>query len=196
MIAIDAVADARRGRIFIADLQSPDLVTKLRERFAHEFIDSDAERLVSHLEKALRAPVVTAAVHQGIDPDDIVQVFLETNDPLHPRVFACTVVSESRLQHMVENEGVIFEGFDLQVASGPFLSMQALHSALEAWSARNFSGRRTRFNLSPWSDDASVNLLAAMIDTSGQDLQLLGDWGPSEIRPKPEIAQPPWHDAA
>jgi hypothetical protein len=149
MITLEKRASMRRGRVFLRDADQP--TERLLSIDAS--VEPEDEARYELLRGAFQPGVVLhGTAHPGVSLRDVMDVYITLPDATEP-VFACVVVSEDRLGHMLDEAPVVVEDFCLQVANGGRLIPTVICAALEVWVARNFPGATVpQFNVELWSD--------------------------------------------
>lgn len=187
MIAFDAEAHGRRGRIFTRDGLQPSRES-LDRIFADSFTNEDVNR-VEDLHSALSRPVLFAVAHQGVDPGDVMHVYIRNTEPA---IFACVVVTTARLRQMLSEAPTVLENLDLQVAPTERLTVPAIEAAMQAWVERNFPRLPVpQLIVEPWVDPANTELVKWLVDV--EPSQFLE---PVTTEPNMAVAEPPLESAA
>lgn len=135
MIETTFTSGKRHGRVFARD-DGGD--RRGRYAFFDDDDDRSRDRMIARLIRA--RPIVTAVAHPSLRDANEAHVFLASPDPRArlPRIFACVVVSRSRLAEMLNEGHEVVEGFTLQVADSATLDRQALQRALWRWFRRAY----------------------------------------------------------
>ncbi len=149
--------------------------------------DDDDDARARVLADLVTSPTISASVHPGVDPPDVLHVYLQSPHR-HDRVFACVIVSEDRLREMLRESSTVLEGMSLQVAAGSQLTQEAIRAAIQTWSARNF-GRLPRVSLLPWKDEHDDDA------TEPSGVRQLSFSLQADFEPSGSVAEPPWRDA-
>jgi hypothetical protein len=150
MIAFDLDNGILKGRFLVTGPELPS--SELLQAAARAMADQEDERRLPLLREALKQETVRATAHPGVDPEDVLQVYI---DGLDGRLFACTIVSAGRLKRMLDASGAVVEGLTLQVAPRGL----DVHGALDAWAARCFPDIPAPiFDLDTWSADPDLEL--------------------------------------
>lgn len=88
--------------------------------------------------------VAVFATHRTLDAPDVIQAFLRMDVDGNPaKVFACTVLSLSRVERDLKQCPFVVEGLSLQVTSTVTMTHTSLETALQAWCERLFPAHRT-----------------------------------------------------
>jgi len=202
MIVVEALlADRRRARAFFRELpldsQAADAAV-----VARYWDDEDHDR-----EPALRRIVAQTNVRAIAYPTsghrDVLQVFLDENGR-GDLLFACVLVSGARLRDMLTRSSPIVEGFGLQVLPGEHLSMEGIRTALQVWVERCFPDIvLPSITVERWTGPEGILhellewLYAQPTPIQGASQTVFGlDDASTELRPDPELAQPPFEAAA
>jgi hypothetical protein len=148
--------DGRQGRIFANTKPIDDAI---KNAFTTSFIEEDDRSRDAALRDLVSQGALIAWAHPGVDPDDVVHVYLQpvaSGDPL----FACVVVSRERLERMLSESSFVMEGFSLQVVDARTLSAdsaETIQAAIEAWIGRIYpSASLPVIFVMPWRDDLSI----------------------------------------
>jgi len=129
--------ERRRGRVFT---RGEPIDESTRKEFFARFVEKDDAARIGVLEDCIAKGAVTAWAHPGIDPADVVQLYLEPFGG-GEIAFACTVVSHDRLEKMLAGSACVIEGFSLQIVDTRTLShesLDVLRTAIETWIGRVF----------------------------------------------------------
>jgi hypothetical protein len=150
MISYDVRLDDRCGRVFARDPIPEDVVVEHFARSCHPG-DEDRDR-DAFLRSILASPNVVVVTHRTIDPKDVIQAFFRHRTRSgSEKVFACVVVSTTRLELMLRETPIVVEGHSLQVAPTRTITNSSIRAALRAWMERNFPDLPLpRFSLDPW----------------------------------------------
>jgi hypothetical protein len=176
---VSGEVDGRRARVFS---RNPLVPTQSWEELARADTDDDDLARLARIEPLLRTGRVSGMAHPGVDPPDVVHVFLGTAPS--DRTFACVIVSEPRLQQMLQESAVVVEGVSLEVAHARFLRPRALRAALEAWVERNFPGVPVpMLDVSPWMDPDATPVFppAGLRSLAGAP----ASWSPADVAVQP-----------
>lgn len=184
IVTVHGSADGRQMRVFARTF---DGAIDWTEIAAQDLDESDLPRL-QVLAAAVRSPRVTATAHPGVDPPDVLHVYLDVADV--GRVFACVVVSETRLQTMLDEAPRVVEGLWLQVAPGPHLTADSVRAALQAWSARCFGEPVPVFLVRPWLEPPEELELGVV------EVGVLESSLEDAFAPPPGLAEPAYHEEA
>jgi hypothetical protein len=195
--ALDAkTTGGQSGRVFAA---RPDLLRlEQGDALTANWSDEDDDERTALLRQLLtnsEKGVVRAWTHEGIDPDDAVHVYLQ-NVAGGPKLFCCVVISRERLEKMLLESDLVFEGFSLQVADVRHLTVDALRAAVEAWAERCFPDvPLCEFIIEPWCDGDSLALDLLSLETTEPISDPAG--AVESFEPDPAVAEPPYEaDAA
>ena len=141
-------AGDQSGRLFARDGLA--LTADAIARAVHDFRDAEDGAREPLLRAVLREPLVQVDGHFGIDPRDILHVYLQTKrGPL----FACVIATEDRVAAMLDQTLVVSETFAFQVASGRRITKASAVAALESWAQRDFPDCSPRFAFGLWVDE-------------------------------------------
>lgn len=150
MIAFDLDNGTLKGRLLVIGPELP--TTEMLQRATGAMADEEDERRLPRLRAALQQELVRATAHPGVDPEDVLQLYV---DGPEGRLFACTIVSPGRLQAMLDASGAVVEGLTLQVAPRGL----DVPAALDLWAARCFPDISAPvFDLDTWSDEPDLDL--------------------------------------
>lgn len=139
VITYEVTCNGRVGRVFTRMPMSEGAASRL---FAAACSDENEEEEVERaalLRSILEKENVIVAIHQGIEPRDVIHAFFrhETSDGLR-KAFACSIVSSTRLAHMLTKAPTVVEGAASQVTSTRTITNSVIQTALQAWAKRNY----------------------------------------------------------
>jgi hypothetical protein len=149
-VSIDVAVGERTGRVFA---RTNDEATQAVNRLHSDFLDESDRAREPHL-RALIDGGVVASAHPTVGLDDVVHVYLHPLEGGAP-LFACVLVSRTRLDVMLREAPAVLEGFALQVVDAPHLtaeSSDAIHVGVRAWVDRIFRGMQPMILVQPWRD--------------------------------------------
>lgn len=190
--------NGHRGRGFFRELLDPEIANAI---IADRYWDDDDQTRAPVLHSILARSNVSAIAYPTLGHRDVLQVFLK--DSSDQPVFACVLVSGARLRTMLEASSPIVEGFALQVLPSEHLSIESIRAALQSWIERCFPTIvLPNLTLERWTGPQGIvqELLEYLLSsaparrllfTTTVDTEPLG-----ELHPDPELAQPPYEDAA
>ncbi len=178
-----ALPDGRTTRLFVRSADDVSLYTPLAEA---TFMDDGDHERESALRVVLNSEVVCVDAHAGIDPADVQHVFVRPTAPDSKRIFACVIVTEARVEKMLESEPCVLETFSFQVSSGRIVTPAGTIAAFETWVQRVFPELRLPImcfaNVSEafdamaeadWSDVPAASGDATLLPTSFEDVASL-----------------------
>lgn len=202
MIVYDATAAGRRGRLYSQAALPVDVIAA---EFAASFDEAEDGARDAVLRSILGSRNVVAVTHRGIEPADVIKVFFRRHlVGRSEKVFACVLVSASRLEQMVEEAATVVEGHDLAVATTRGITNSSICAALEAWTERNYPGiPLPRFSLDPWRGevDASPGPALALLRLRGsmgvaqRPAAIIGEHTP-EFRPESNLTDDSTRESA
>jgi hypothetical protein len=202
MIVVESQrAGQRRARVFFRELPR-DLQTADSAVVARYWDDEDQDREPS-LRRILAQTNVSAVAYPTSGHRDVLQVFLKDSDR-DDLVFACVLVSGSRLRDMLARSAPIVEGFALQVLQGEHLSMEGIRAGLQVWVERCFPDIvLPSITVERWTGPEGIlhELLEWLHAQPNPILEVSEsfpsrDDAPAELEPDPGLAQPPYEAAA
>jgi hypothetical protein len=191
MISRTFQAGGHTGRLFARVPESID--DDAMARATSEYQDAEDVDREPYLREALTGSTVRIDAHFGVDPRDVLHVFVQTEEgPL----FACVIVSENRADQMLEQSPVIHETYSFQIANGTCVTKAAATAAFEHWVERNFPDMPLpRVRLLRWMDEPflAMSTIGAPIGS-----EVMVQPQPTQLtRPYPEQREPPsrvpWH---
>ena len=165
MVAAYVTDGVRKARIFAAaTLPSAAALVDLLAR------DMDEDDLVRRklLHEALEKGLVHVVTYPGDQTlPDALFAYLVGEQRQH--LFACLLVPEARLETMVEDAGVVVEGFSLQAMQGGRGAAE-VEAALADWASRNFPSQSTAvFDVQGWLAAPDVLPASWELDSSVAD---------------------------
>ena len=156
-----ALPNGRFGRIFASTV--PALRDEMVTRFAETFVDEEDAPREEHLRALFREGTALAWLHPSDDQGEVVRVYLQSTRG-GPKRFACVVVSRQRIEAMLTEAPLVFEGFSLQVVDVRHLTTDALLAAVEAWAERCLPDAETpTFIMRSWTEESGVGLSAITV---------------------------------
>lgn len=182
-------------RVFFRDPPS-DVSPLSLPNVQDEFWDEEDREREPSLREVVRQDVVRAVAYPTVGHPDVLQVFLSMPSSVDDLLFACTLISGERLHALVESQGYVVEGFALQVAPGMRLTLEGVRAAVQVWVERCFVDvAPPEVVVDLWTDADGIPedmLRLLLAPTVGERVQS----APTEVKPDPDVADPPYEDVA
>lgn len=125
----------RNGRAFG---DPADSAKRGRTAFFEDDDDRARDKMLSRLFR--RGGIASAVAHPTLGVVGEVQVFFSSSEGFgqSPPIFACTIISQRRLDELIRDRTPVVERFTLQVADDTELDRPAIQKALWAWVKRSY----------------------------------------------------------
>jgi hypothetical protein len=132
--------EGRRTRVFVRDAS---LLSRLAPVVVELFMDDGDREREPALREVLSGHIVYVDAHAGVGPSDLRHVFVRRSEREGAsRIFACVIVTEARMEKMLEAEPHVIETFSFQIAPGRVVTTAGTVAAFEAWFGRVFPGMK------------------------------------------------------
>lgn len=193
MISVEVeLTGSRRATVHFSRLED---VSKAEILAKESYWDDEDQSRAVDLERILRAPGARALTFTTTGHPDVLQVFLTDSHEPDERVFACTLVTRTRLRDLVSHAPVI-EGFATQVLASEHLSTESVRTGIEAWAERTFPNLgQVAIGVEHWTstNGFSVDLLRILLSQS-KESSASAETADVEISPDPRLADPPYDE--
>ena len=197
MITIESqLANGHRARGFFRELPDRRAADAL---IAERYWDDDDQVREAMIGAILAQKRVFAIAYPSLAHRDVLQVFLRDLDG--GLVFACVLVSGSRLRNMLAQSSPVIESFALQVLPSEHLSLEGVRAALQCWIERCFPNiAMPLIALERWTgpDGILQELLELLLSPREPVvvMSLAGTDTEEEPYIDPSVVQPPYELAA